>query len=399
MAGRNFVQLGLRGYWPEKDTFDWMDEQGLRWHRMVEIEERGAEAVIADAIVEALDGPDCIYLSIDVDVVDPGSAPGTGTPEPGGMLPRELLRAVRQVVSAVDLVGMDVVRGFAAVRLVRRHRRARAPVRARGDQRPRREEAERRIARPRVHRRGTFARMCRSIKRLREGDVPVSREEMREGRVAVRPQGERVPASPPSATPRRSIRRWTRSRRRRAGCSRPSRGKAERDPTRSVPRRHAEDGRGRSRVRDRLHPRARGGRPRPTWRGRSRAALTRRAGPPEEGGSFDVAFSEFREAAARAYETAGPGYLPYVPGGGLFTSALAQFLYDDREPVPEPLGGAPGLVQIEQNVIRWLCDLFSYPAESARHPHDRRLDGEPLRDRDGPPHEARRGLRGTAPTT
>jgi agmatinase len=109
VAGPNFVQIGLRGYWPERDTFEWMKEQGLRWHRMVEIEERGAEAVIADSIAEALDGPDCIYLSIDVDVVDPGSAPGTGTPEPGGMLPRELLRAVRQIVGSVDLVGMDVV--------------------------------------------------------------------------------------------------------------------------------------------------------------------------------------------------------------------------------------------------------------------------------------------------
>lgn len=107
--GKNFVQVGLRGYWPEKETFDWMRERGFRWHTMVEIEERGAEAVIADAIAEALDGPDCIYLSVDVDVVDPGMAPGTGTPEPGGILPREMLRAVRQVVGRVDLVGMDVV--------------------------------------------------------------------------------------------------------------------------------------------------------------------------------------------------------------------------------------------------------------------------------------------------
>jgi agmatinase len=109
VEGKNFVQVGLRGYWPERETFDWMREQGMRWHRMVEIEDRGSEAVVADAIGEALDGADRIYLSIDVDVVDPGSAPGTGTPEPGGLLPRELLRAVRQVVSAVDLAGMDVV--------------------------------------------------------------------------------------------------------------------------------------------------------------------------------------------------------------------------------------------------------------------------------------------------
>src|SRR3954451_16260849 len=86
-----------------------MKENGLRWHFMREIEERGAEAVIADAISEALDGPDLVYLSLDIDVIDPGMAPGTGTPEPGGMLTREVLRAVRHVVGAVDLAGMDVV--------------------------------------------------------------------------------------------------------------------------------------------------------------------------------------------------------------------------------------------------------------------------------------------------
>ena len=109
VEGRNFVQVGLRGYWPPPETFDWMQEQGLRWHLMREIEERGAEAVIADAIAEALDGPDAIYLSIDIDVIDPGMAPGTGTPEPGGMLTREVLRAVRQIVGAVELAGMDIV--------------------------------------------------------------------------------------------------------------------------------------------------------------------------------------------------------------------------------------------------------------------------------------------------
>jgi agmatinase len=107
--GRNFIQVGLRGYWPNQETFAWMREQGMRWHAMTEIEERGSEAVIADAIVEALDGPDCIYLSVDIDVVDPGMAPATGTPEAGGMLARELLRAVRQIVSQCDLAGMDVV--------------------------------------------------------------------------------------------------------------------------------------------------------------------------------------------------------------------------------------------------------------------------------------------------
>jgi agmatinase len=109
VAGRNFVQVGLRGYWPPPDVFDWMRAQGLRWHLMREIEERGAEAVIDDAISEALDGADAVYLSIDIDVIDPGMAPGTGTPEPGGMLTREVLRAIRRIVTAVDLAAMDVV--------------------------------------------------------------------------------------------------------------------------------------------------------------------------------------------------------------------------------------------------------------------------------------------------
>jgi agmatinase len=109
VLGRNFVQVGLRGYWPPVEVLDWMREHELRWHLMTEIEERGAEAVIDDAIAEALDGPDSIYLSVDIDVVDPGSAPGTGTPEPGGLLPRELLRAIRRIVGKVELAAMDIV--------------------------------------------------------------------------------------------------------------------------------------------------------------------------------------------------------------------------------------------------------------------------------------------------
>jgi agmatinase len=109
VAGRNFVQVGLRGYWPGPDTLEWMRGHGMRSHFMTEIEERGAEAVVAQAIEEALDGPEVVYLSVDIDVIDPGMAPGTGTPEPGGMLTRELLRAVRQVVGSVELAGMDVV--------------------------------------------------------------------------------------------------------------------------------------------------------------------------------------------------------------------------------------------------------------------------------------------------
>jgi agmatinase len=109
VQGRNFVQVGLRGYWPPADVFDWMREQGMRWHLMQEIWERGSPAVMADAVAEAMDGCDALYLSVDIDVLDPGFAPGTGTPEPGGMTPADLLRAVRQLAVETPLVALDVV--------------------------------------------------------------------------------------------------------------------------------------------------------------------------------------------------------------------------------------------------------------------------------------------------
>ena len=107
--GRALVQIGLRGYWPPPATFDWMRARGMRWHPMQEIEDRGIDAVVDAAIAEVLEHADVVYISVDIDVIDPGMAPGTGTPEPGGMLTRELLRAVRRIAMSVDICGMDVM--------------------------------------------------------------------------------------------------------------------------------------------------------------------------------------------------------------------------------------------------------------------------------------------------
>jgi agmatinase len=109
VRGRNFVQVGLRGYWPPPDVFAWMQEQDMRWHMMQEIWERGSRAVVADAIARAVDGCKALYLSVDIDVLDPGFAPGTGTPEPGGMNPADLLRAVRQICLDAPVVAADIV--------------------------------------------------------------------------------------------------------------------------------------------------------------------------------------------------------------------------------------------------------------------------------------------------
>ncbi|MHB8244886.1 MAG: agmatinase [Acidimicrobiales bacterium] len=109
VKGRNFVQVGLRGYWPPREVFEWMRDQQMRWHLMHEVVDRGLAAVMEDAVAEALDGTDGVYLSLDIDVLDPGFAPGTGTPEPGGLAPADLLRAVRKLAIETPLVAMDVV--------------------------------------------------------------------------------------------------------------------------------------------------------------------------------------------------------------------------------------------------------------------------------------------------
>jgi agmatinase len=109
IPGRNFVQIGLRSYWPGEDVWDWMAAQGMRWHLMDEIWERGFHAVMADAVAEALDGPELLYISIDIDSLDPAYAPATGTPEPGGIVAADLLRIVRRLAQQHTVVGMDVV--------------------------------------------------------------------------------------------------------------------------------------------------------------------------------------------------------------------------------------------------------------------------------------------------
>ena len=107
--GDRFLQVGLRGYWPEPPTLAWMAEQGMRWFEMTEVVGRGLDACLDEAETIALDDCDGVFLSIDVDVVDPGMAPGTGTPEPGGLTGRQLLDAVRRLAIRLPIVGIDVV--------------------------------------------------------------------------------------------------------------------------------------------------------------------------------------------------------------------------------------------------------------------------------------------------
>ncbi|HUJ55876.1 MAG TPA: agmatinase [Gaiellaceae bacterium] len=104
---RRYVQIGLRGYWPGERELAWQAEQGIVSFFMHDVRDLGIDAVVERALAIVGDGP--AFLSVDVDVLDPAFAPGTGTPEPGGMTSAELLRAVRKLADGLALAGADVV--------------------------------------------------------------------------------------------------------------------------------------------------------------------------------------------------------------------------------------------------------------------------------------------------
>lgn len=104
---QRYVQIGLRGYWPGEEEFSWQAERGITSVFMHEIRDRGIGAVAEEALAAA--GPGPLYVSVDVDVLDPAFAPGTGTPEPGGMTSADLLGACRALAAGLEVVGAEVV--------------------------------------------------------------------------------------------------------------------------------------------------------------------------------------------------------------------------------------------------------------------------------------------------
>ncbi len=103
---RRTIQIGIRGAQTTTEGWDFSRDSGIRVLFMHEIEEMGVGAVIEEARRTVGDGP--IYITFDVDGLDPAYAPGTGTPEAGGLTTREALRLLRGM-RGLDLIGGDVV--------------------------------------------------------------------------------------------------------------------------------------------------------------------------------------------------------------------------------------------------------------------------------------------------
>ena len=105
---KNLVQMGIGGWYGSRPGTLVARRRGTSVMTMNDIEELGPEKAAERALELAWDGCKAVYLSFDIDSFDPGFAPGTGSPEPGGLLPREGFELVRRIAQE-GLCGMEVV--------------------------------------------------------------------------------------------------------------------------------------------------------------------------------------------------------------------------------------------------------------------------------------------------
>lgn len=105
----DYLQMGLRSSGPDKAGFQWMREQGMRYHNMAAIELRGWEAVLDRVVAEASEEGRKLHISFDIDVLDPAFMVATGTPVSGGLTMRESIAIVRRLCSEANVVGFDLV--------------------------------------------------------------------------------------------------------------------------------------------------------------------------------------------------------------------------------------------------------------------------------------------------
>ena len=105
----NLVQLGIGGWQVPREGVKVCRERGTNVLTVTDITEMGLDAAAQYAIERATDGTDCVYISFDIDCIDAGFVPGTGWPEPGGLLPREALKLLELIVRNVPVCGLELV--------------------------------------------------------------------------------------------------------------------------------------------------------------------------------------------------------------------------------------------------------------------------------------------------
>jgi len=106
---KNLVQLGIGGWQVPRQGVKVCRERETNILTVTDITEMGLDAAVEFALERALDDTDCVYISFDIDCIDAGFVPGTGWPEPGGLLPREALYLLGKIVQQAPVCGLEVV--------------------------------------------------------------------------------------------------------------------------------------------------------------------------------------------------------------------------------------------------------------------------------------------------
>ncbi len=107
--GSNLIQVGLRGPRLTPEALVWLREQGVRYHTMAEVEQRGWPAVMERVIAEAKSGGDRVYISFDVSVLDPSQLAAVGRAAPGGLTVRELTPLLRRLCAETEIAGFELM--------------------------------------------------------------------------------------------------------------------------------------------------------------------------------------------------------------------------------------------------------------------------------------------------
>lgn len=106
---KNLVQLGIGGWQVPRQGVKVCRERATNILTVTDIMEMGLDAAADFAIEKATDGTDCVWISFDIDCIDAGFVPGTGWPEPGGLMPREALYLLKKIVQNTTVCGIEVV--------------------------------------------------------------------------------------------------------------------------------------------------------------------------------------------------------------------------------------------------------------------------------------------------
>ena len=106
---KNLVQLGIGGWQVPREGVKICRERSTNVLTVTDICDMGLQEAADFAIEKATDGTDCVYISFDIDCIDAGFVPGTGWPEPGGLLPREALKLLEYILRNVNVCGLELV--------------------------------------------------------------------------------------------------------------------------------------------------------------------------------------------------------------------------------------------------------------------------------------------------